>query len=182
MSMVISSIGSSQSSIVRDHKAAILIEAHNSQASGRYPHRLRLDNQRVSYSFCCLYSIPEEEPVCKYLQAVRDEPLVVVVVRPGEPPLVVQLPVHTRTTTTDVLLTNTAVAVNSDSTTLPNESMELPTEEAANNNTDDTVQSPEPCSVLGKKLATPTWNVHNFLLALERSDQRRLHQRQRGRN
>jgi hypothetical protein len=180
---VISSMGSSQSSIVRDHKATMLIEAHTSKESGRYPHRLRLDNQRVSYSFCCLYSIPEEEEVCMHLHAVREEPLVVVVVLPGETPLVVELPVHkTTTTTTDVLLqNNTVAAVNSDST-LPNESTELPTEEATNNIVDKeyTVQTPEPCSVLGKKPATPKWNVQNFLLALEHSDQRRFHPRQRG--
>ena len=156
MTMMISSMGSSEPDYaVRDFTAAILREAHNSKASGRRPHKLRLDNQRVSYSFCCLHSIPEEEPLCRYLQAVRDEPLVV------------ELPVQT----TDVLLNNTT-AVNSDST-LTNVQLELPAEEANNNNNnkDDTVQSTElqePCSLLGKKPGNPAWTVHDLLQDLER--------------
>ena len=165
MSMMISSMGSSvPDHAVRDFTAAILSEAHNSKASGRRPHTLRLDDQRVSYSFCCLHSIPEEKPLCRYLQAVREEPLVV-------EPLVVQTPlVELPVQTTDVLLNNNA-AVNSEST-LTNVHLELPAEEANNNNNeDDTVQSPElhePCSLLGKKPANPTWDVHDLLQELER--------------
>ena len=162
---MISSMGSSVPEYaVRDFTAAIMSEAHNSKASGRRPHKLRLDNQRVSYSFCFLHSIPEEEPLCRYLQAVREEPLVV-------EPLVVQTPlVELPVQTTDVLLNNNA-AVNSDST-LTNVHLELPAEEANNNsNNDDTVESPElhePCSLLGKKPANPAWTVHDLLRDLER--------------
>ena len=165
MTMMISSMGSSEPDYaVRDFTAAILREAHNSKASGRRPHKLRLDNQRVSYSFCCLHSIPEEEPLCRYLQAVRDEPLVVEL--PVQTPLV-ELTVQT----TDVLLNNTT-AVNSDST-LTNVQLELPAEEANNNNNnkDETVQSPElqePYSLLGMKPENPAWTVHDLLQDLER--------------
>jgi hypothetical protein len=43
--------------------------------SDRSPHSLRLDTKRVAYGFCDLYSIPEDESVCEYRSAVREEPL-----------------------------------------------------------------------------------------------------------
>ena len=45
------------------------------QQSERSPHSLRLDNQRVAYSFCNLHSIPEDDVACEYRLVVRDEPL-----------------------------------------------------------------------------------------------------------
>ena len=159
MSMMISSMGSNY--VVRD-ASVTMTRVHNNKASGRSPHRLRLDPERVSYSFCCLYSIPEEEEVCRYRQMVRDEPSAVVVKHPVP-------------TTTEVMLTNNTAAavVNSDST-LSNESMELPTEEVNNNNNnnsgkDDTVQSPElpPLpSPVEKKRFRHAWKANGFLQTL----------------
>ena len=154
MSMMISSMGSNY--VVRD-ASVTMTRVHNNKASGRSPHRLRLDPERVSYSCCCLYSIPEEEEVCRYRQMVRDEPSVVVAKHPVP-------------TTTEVLLPNntTAAVVNSDSI-LSNESMELPTEEvnSSNNNSgkDDTELPPVPCPV-EKKRFRHAWKASGFLQTL----------------
>jgi len=37
----------------------------------RFPHSLRLDEGCIVYSFCDLYSIPEDNPVCEYKQVVK---------------------------------------------------------------------------------------------------------------
>ena len=154
MSMMISSMGSNY--VVRD-ASVTMTRVHNNKASGRSPHRLRLDPERVSYSFCCLYSIPEEEEVCRYRQMVRDEPSVVVVKHPVP------------TTTTEVLLpNNTAAAVVNSDSTLSNESMELPTEATSNNNDsdkDDTELPPVPCPV-EKKRFRHAWKASGFLQTL----------------
>ena len=41
------------------------------QQHERFPHSLRLDDERIVYSFCDLHSIPEEKPRCRYHQVVR---------------------------------------------------------------------------------------------------------------
>lgn len=42
-----------------------------SSSSGRFPHSLRLDADRIAYSFCDLHSIPENQPRCHYEQVVK---------------------------------------------------------------------------------------------------------------
>ena len=56
------------------HWSGVDMETYNNRTI-RIPHRLRLDDQRVTYSFCPLYSIPENKPVCSFHQMVRDEPV-----------------------------------------------------------------------------------------------------------
>ena len=80
--MMLSSNGSSQKHNVRSlpsaeravHWSGVDMETYNNRTI-RIPHRLRLDDQRVTYSFCPLYSIPENKPVCGFYQMLQNEPL-----------------------------------------------------------------------------------------------------------
>ena len=40
----------------------------------RFPHSLRLDEERIVYAFCDLHPIPEGQPVCKFHQVVHGNP------------------------------------------------------------------------------------------------------------
>jgi len=40
----------------------------------RFPHSLRLDEERIVYSFCDLHPIPEGQPVCRFRQVVHGNP------------------------------------------------------------------------------------------------------------
>ena len=70
------SVGLAFASSMSDDDAVKCVHNKDSiRKSDRAPHSLRLDDKRVAYFSCDLYSIPEDEPVCDCSLVVRDVPL-----------------------------------------------------------------------------------------------------------